>query len=106
MFREKRLVIELTVLGMIALAWCCVRSSDPPPPTPPPADVADGCELACKNLERLGCPNRDSRGADDVGGTADDVPCARACREVQATVELNTACVAAARSCNEATSCN
>lgn len=87
--------------------FSCV--SDAKPPQPPPApDVADGCELACHNLERLDCPNRNSRGPDDIGGTLDDVPCARACRDVESAgiARMNTSCVASAKTCSAASDCN
>jgi len=101
-----RSLARAAVLGAWLSTGC--PPAPKPDPAPKPTPAADGCDAACRNLDRLNCPDRNARGRDDIAGTADDVPCAQACRDVEATgiVEMNTQCVAAAPSCSEARSCN
>lgn len=83
---------------------------DPPgPPVPDEAGDASDCEAACATLARLQCPGwRGSPGPDEIVGTADDVPCARACRAIVSsdrTVTLQQRCTATATTCEAVDRC-
>lgn len=54
-----------------------------PPPTPPPTpQEVEACDAFCEVRVSLGCDSHggDAPGPDEVLGTADDVPCAQACK--------------------------
>jgi hypothetical protein len=67
-------------------------------PPRPPADP-DGCAPACERLRDLGCP--------EGSPTLEGVACEVVCRDVQASRlnAIDTACLAAATSCEGAGSC-
>lgn len=69
-------------------------------PLPPEAEEA--CDAFCDLYDRLDCGPGSSPGADEIDGTADDVPCGQVCRD-----EVEAGAYAPDRAClNEASSCS
>jgi hypothetical protein len=127
------LLLLAAMLSCWLIAWGCVPNPSPADPVSPnaassaapvprhddtptpnpykpgPTDASrSSCAAACEALSRLGCPGATgSRGRDDVAGTADDVPCARACEEIEAAgIRQATGCIAAASSCAAVDACS
>lgn len=80
-------------------AACNPLVVDPALPEPPPARDAVPCAEACARLASLGC--------DEAQPTPDGTPCADVCQGVEdsGVVRYPTGCVAAAKTCVEARSC-
>ncbi len=85
---------------VVAVCSALTTLSCLPLPESPETTAAD-CSGACSTLERLGCPGAEgSPGPDDQIGTADDLPCAETCVELESKgASMETACVSQARSC-------
>lgn len=84
----------------------------PLPPNPPPnphLDVASDCAPACENMRAMSCPGHEgSPGPDLQPGTADDVTCESACRDIinaEATTTLALQCTAKSASCDAVDEC-
>lgn len=105
------LAYELALIGTAVLllnAWLldgCTRGEQI---VQEPSWAPSDCEGACGRLGALGCAGAEgSPGVDDIAGTADDVPCAQACHEIEAAgvTTLATACVAKASNCAAVDAC-
>lgn len=79
-----------------------------PGPLEPPGPAGSACVRFCDVLDRGDCPGEHgSPGADEVRGSADDVPCSRVCQDLQdtATYRGDHACLDKATTCQQAESC-
>lgn len=79
-----------------------------PDPLAPPGPVGSACARFCDLLDRGDCLGENgSPGADEVRGTADDVPCSRVCQDLQDTDTYrgDNACLDTATSCQQAEVC-
>lgn len=92
----------------LTLACSLLLACGGPSELPETPEMRGGCENAGARLAKLGCEAaKGSPGPDLAYGTADDVSFAEACVDLERTglVELNTHCLANARSCEEADGC-
>lgn len=95
-------------LAGLALALAACVTPRPPTPTPPLPGELDACEAYCAVRVRLRCEdNTGSPGADDVDGTADDVPCEQVCADMMAggTYQADRACLDDVATCGAAEAC-
>ncbi len=107
-------VFIVSVLAAIAVLFpkCNVvqETRNPPGPNVPrdPVVVVGQCEAACKRMAELKCEGwQGSPGYDGEYGTGDDVACVEVCGSIDINPEsdLNTKCVAAAKSCRDVGGC-
>ena len=106
------IAIGAIVTGLILwMAASCQRPLSVNDPAPScDGTVAECCQRACANVQRLGCPGAEgSPGEDDIPNTDDDVPCWVTCqeqaRQVDLGVDLNLGCVGNAKSCEAVEAC-
>lgn len=89
------------VLFFVGLVWL-LSSCETPAPVVPIADsgggqMTDGCEIACKNLRRLNCP--------EAKPNAKGMECAEVCRRAERLRDMNTVCVATAGDLDDLREC-
>lgn len=98
-----------SVQKLAAIALCIACQFTPDPVNPPPPPPTDSCDLACKNMKKLGCDGWEgSPGYDEIFGTDDDVSCFRVCVETMdadPSVDIHPGCVSEAESCKEVEEC-
>jgi hypothetical protein len=91
------LVLRLALI--VALAACNPLELEPAKPNPPPRPDAVPCSESCEHLRELGC--------DEALPTPDGTTCEEVCLNVEESgvMRYPTGCVATAKDCAEARSC-
>lgn len=98
----------LTALLLAATALGCAHVPPEPPEPPEPPQAEEACEAFCELYVTLQCDtSADTPGQDGIDGTADDEPCAVACRDnvTQGQFAPDRACLDRAATCEAAEEC-
>ena len=92
----------------LVIIWFMIKGCIPMPPPIDPA-IETNCKTACDNLKRLQCSGWEgSPGKDEIHGTDDDVPCWKACKDIESadpTADLKLQCTTNANSCEAVDNC-
>lgn len=94
-------------LWVVTLSACMFGPTKPPAPVEPP-QAREACEAFCELRVTLECDDTgDSPGPDEIDGTADDVPCARVCRDfvTEGSYAPVRSCLETARTCGATEEC-
>jgi hypothetical protein len=115
--RVKGTIIFFVFWVSLIIMWLLIEGcvhldpipDDPKPDDPPPVATEEDCKAACDNLKQMKCPGWDGTpGKDEIQGTADDVPCWKACINIMSVghpADLKLPCTIKATSCEEVESC-